>query len=709
MALIRTLNTAVSGLRAQSTKTDVVGNNLANSTTTGFKSSRVTFQTVLSQTMERGTAPEGNFGGSDPKQVGLGTMVQETSKDFSQGPIKTTGRNTDVAIEGDGFFVMQDNKGELGFSRDGSLGLNRNNKLYNPSTGFKVMGLNANRETFEIPEGGDLEPIDIPLGKQSIAEATSNLKVDGNFDADGELASSGSELHSVAKFLDGSGDPAGVDTDLTDLQQATPTGPTSLGLTDGDVIRISAKKGPRNIPEKKFIIDDEPAPEADGYGTKLDDLLDFMEGSLGIAQSRDNVNVNADAYSSNVLEDVVEAGDDFTDMSYSTNGRVNWEDQGVQAGDYFRVLSGEASGQNIQVKEIRDDAGTNDELVFAGEGFDDSLSLPTEDDKFAINNEARVALGTEDTNSSGGPGPHATPLEDRNVQEGRMAIFSNAGKDNAIQELELAKDNGDIISAFNKKAEATGESTVLNGKVFDSLGTPHQIEITYTKVATSNRGSKYRWIAESEAQTGEVEEADPRVGADGPADSKTFVDDRVIGTGEINFDQDGQFLGENPEPNISMKLDDTGAESPLTVTMDHSKLTALTNFTSEVEIAEQDGFKHGVLNDFSVGKDGTIRGQFDNGLTRKLAKVQLARFDNNNGLNEDGGNLFRTGANSGEPRIGNPGEFGRGTLRGGALEESNVDVAEQFTEMIISQRSFQANSRAISTADRMLQEVVNLR
>lgn len=707
MALIRTLNTAVSGLKAHADRQDVIGDNLANSNTQGFKSTRVTFETIFSQTLERGTSPEGNFGGSNPKQVGMGTLVQEISKNFSQAPLKTTGRNTDVALEGDGFFIAKDKQGELGFTRDGSFGLNKNNTLTNPSTGHKIMGLNAD-ENFNIPEGGPLEPIEVPVGEKSIAQQTSELELSGNFDASGDLAGSGAELHSVAQFVDSSGNAVGIDENLTDLHKSSPTGPVSLGLSEGDVIRISAKKGERKLPERKFLIGDTPSQDTDGYGETVDDLMDFLEGSLGIAQNRDNSPVNADGYSSNILENTVKSSHTFTRAQnlpgtrdeYDTNGDIDFVDAGVEVGDHFRILTGEASGQNIQVDEIT--GPNNGVLKFAGDGLSKDLALPDEDDKFAINNQARVALGTESN------GDASTPLEDRNVQGGRVAVFSNAGKKNAISDLSFAKENGEVISAFNTEAEASGESVVLDGKIFDSRGEPRRVEVTYTKVGESNRGTKYRWIAESEDQTGEVEDADPRVSADGPSDSKSFVDDRVIGTGAVRFDQDGQYLGDNPEPNIEMKLDDEGTNSPLIASMNHEDMTALSNFSSEIEIKNQDGFKHGVLEDFAVGDDGTIEGMFDNGLVRPIAKFQVARFENNQGLNEDGANLFRPGSNSGDPIIGNPGEFGRGTIRGGALEESNVDVAEQFTRMIITQRGFQANTRAITTADEMLRDVVNL-
>ena len=129
---------------------------------------------------------------------------------------------------------------------------------------------------------------------------------------------------------------------------------------------------------------------------------------------------------------------------------------------------------------------------------------------------------------------------------------------------------------------------------------------------------------------------------------------------------------------------------------------------SDVAMVNQDGFEEGTLIDYSVGGDGIVTGVFDNGQQRTLAQVVLARFANPNGLLDQGGNVFRQGVNSGQPIIGIPGTFGRGVVQSGFLEESNVDLAFQFTELIVGQRAFQANARTITTADQLMQELVNM-
>ena len=130
--------------------------------------------------------------------------------------------------------------------------------------------------------------------------------------------------------------------------------------------------------------------------------------------------------------------------------------------------------------------------------------------------------------------------------------------------------------------------------------------------------------------------------------------------------------------------------------------------TNTLALSSQDGFPIGSLEEFFVGIEGTITGSFSNGLTRVLGQVALATFANQQGLLAAGDNLFLTTGNSGEPQVGVAGTGGRGTMAQGFLEGSNTDMATEFTNIIITQRGFQANARTITTADSLLEEVISL-
>jgi flagellar hook protein FlgE len=128
-----------------------------------------------------------------------------------------------------------------------------------------------------------------------------------------------------------------------------------------------------------------------------------------------------------------------------------------------------------------------------------------------------------------------------------------------------------------------------------------------------------------------------------------------------------------------------------------------------VEAARQDGREPGSLQSFSLSKDGTLIGSFSNGATEPIARIALATFVNPGGLEKAGGSTYRTSINSGDAAIGVAGTGDIGSLRSGSLEMSNVDLSQEFTNLIVAQRGFQANARIITTSDEVLQELTNLK
>ena len=140
--MMRSLWSGVSGLKNHQTRMDVIGNNVSNVNTHGYKSERVNFMDMLSQTISGASAPQENVGGTNPKQVGLGTTVASIDKIMTQGTLQTTGKNTDLAISGDGFFVLKDGSKEY-YTRAGFFSLDRDGFYVHPGTGLRVQGWNA--------------------------------------------------------------------------------------------------------------------------------------------------------------------------------------------------------------------------------------------------------------------------------------------------------------------------------------------------------------------------------------------------------------------------------------------------------------------------------------------------------------------------------------------------------------------------------------
>ena len=147
---------------------------------------------------------------------------------------------------------------------------------------------------------------------------------------------------------------------------------------------------------------------------------------------------------------------------------------------------------------------------------------------------------------------------------------------------------------------------------------------------------------------------------------------------------------------------------PVTIALDYSAMTKYAG-ESDAYLLYQDGYPTGVLEGFSIDGQGILTGEYSNGLTKALGQVAVARFTNPAGLLKAGENAFAESNNSGKADIKVAGIGGRGSITPGALEMSNVDLSQEFTEMIITQRGFQANSRVITASDEMLQELVNLK
>ena len=140
-------------------------------------------------------------------------------------------------------------------------------------------------------------------------------------------------------------------------------------------------------------------------------------------------------------------------------------------------------------------------------------------------------------------------------------------------------------------------------------------------------------------------------------------------------------------------------------------LGAVTGYAelSTVAVSEQDGSAAGTLKSYSITGDGSIVGTFSNGATQTLGKIAMATFANPEGLEKAGGTAYRASVNSGAARMGEPGQAGFGSLVSGALEMSNVDLSQEFTNLIVAQRGFQANARIITTSDEVLQELTQLK
>lgn len=556
MGLTSALYTGLTGINVNQQRIDTIGNNIANVNTTAYKYSRTLFQTQFANTLSAGTAPSDTSGGTNPIQYGLGAMVGSTSRVHTAGSIETTGVPSDIAIQGDGFFVVRQANGKQLYTRDGAFTVSSANKLVTKN-GDTVRG-------FGVDSGFNITPntltdLTIPLGTLSVARASQNVSLDGDLSAIASLATESSITSSQA-MVDGGGAAATAGTALTDLRSSAA--PSAALFSNGAVITMrGVSKGDRELPARTFTVG------ADG--TTLGDFAAWMQTTLGI----------------------------------QTGG-----------------------------------------------------GLP------------------------GAPGVA--------VENGALVVRSNAGIPNGLQisssDLLSSDPAAPLPFTMTQSQAANGDGVFTSYTVYDSLGNPVPVNMTFTREAATAAGPVWRWYAEYPDGTSPV---------GGQA------------TGTVSFDTQGNYVS-STGTQITINRAGTGAEPALAFNLDFSSLHGLSTNLSEVIMSQQDGFPPGTLTTFGVGEDGVITGVFTNGQTQPLGQLALANFANPSGLVAEAENLYSLGANSGNPQVSAPGEFNAGTLLPGALELSNVDLSREFIGLITSSAGFQAASRVITVSKDMLDQLL---
>ena len=571
MGLTTPLFTALSGLSANSTAISVAGNNIANVNTTAFKNSRASFETQISETLSQGSAPTGDLGGTNQVQIGLGTRIGAIDRNFNNGSLQPTGVNTDLAVEGSGFFVVNF-AGETRYTRAGGFSLNSEFNLVNQDGGL-LQGFGID-EDFNIVEGV-LRNVNIPLGAMTLAKATTSIQFAGNLNVGGDVATEGSLITSGVMLS-----APGVPAVGADLLTALEDDAGAAMFADGDVITITgATRGGSTIPDHTFEVGGDPdLTDSDAVGTTVDDLIAFIQDILGIHTT-------------------TAEGDPLGDGAGVT------------------LVDGEIS--------IVGNTGESNDLTLAGGNF-------------VVNRDTTPAQ----------------PL------------------------------------TFSKERAADGEAVRTTFVAFDSLGTPLTMTLSIALESKTDIGTTWRFYANSED--------DSALGT-------------VVGTGLMNFDSDGRLISVTDET-VTISREGTGALSPQEIKLDFlgtdRTVSALRDEVSQLSATNQDGAAIGTLDDFNIDNGGTIAGIFSNGLERDLGRVVLATFVNPQGLLDVGGNLFNTTSNSGNASILNPGTSGSGRIVGGALELSNVDLSQEFINLIISSTGFSANSRVLTTSDELIQELL---
>jgi len=542
----------VSGLQAHQTM--LAGNNLANADTYGFKASRVTFSELLSDTLREATQPSAKTGGTNPEQIGAGVNVASVDRNMSQGNLVYTGQPLDMAIEGSGYFTLNDGRREV-YTRVGAFAVDSSFYLVDPATGYRVQrtGSEGVAEGFQTATSSDIRiPYDVALP----AKATQSITFAGNLSAD----------------------------------------------TDNPTTNIL---------------------------------------SSGISYTQDE----AAATGNTLLSDLDQA-------------------KGVAAGETIRIKGVDPTGQAVDTTFT----------LAAGSTVSDLLDAIT------------AAFSQGGTN----PGAKAT------ISNGEIRLTDNeAGYSQTDMYLTYAGTHSFELPSYFKCLQVGGEDARnTNVQVFDSQGIGHVLSVTFAKSKDANT-----WDAVITSVTGAA-------GMD--SDGR-----RVKG---MTFGKDGSFGGMGgATPDRAVFTLNFGAQGSGAQDINLSLGTiggfnGLSQFggTSTVAANGQDGYQAGYLSSISVSREGLFVGMFTNGVRRDIAALQLTTFQNPAGLQSEGSNYFSVSANSGDPVATKGLAGGAGSVNGGSLEKSNVDMASEFVSLIQAQNGYQANARTITVTTAMLRELANL-
>ena len=668
--MLASLTTGVSGLRSHQMLLEVVGNNLANVNTPSFKSSRVLFSETLSETLRTATGATDSTGGTNAVQRGLGVQTSSIDVDESQGTLEMTGRNLDLAIRGDGLFVVNDGSQDV-FTRVGTFAIGSDGKLVHLATGYRVIDMHGREIT-------------IPSNTRLAGNATSSIDITGNLDAGGHPPRA-EALTTRNAFLSG-GVAATADTTFNPMAEVLSSGAAltvggvaataagglnaldnnSVNYVDGDIIDITGTTAAGDAVTATFTYG------AGNDGTTLGDVRDAISAAFGDAtctiDASGNLVVTADATGDASLTVTLAdnaantGGADWAAhaLSVTTNGQDGLSDLAIPYvdGDEITISGTTCDGDSVSA-------------VFTFGEANDGTTLG--DLRGVIDAQYDDATCTIDSS-------------------GNLVVTADA-TGTATLALALDDNSGQISwesHLFNETVTgSTGSTWDSSITVFDSQGQTHILGLSFEKKAANE------WDMTATL----------------PGEDGTLLDAKIE---SIRFNEDGSFahvagMGEG-DAGITLQFAGVGEMNVEINFGTPGDFSGITQFGGSFSAAptSQDGYESGTLSDVSVRQDGVIQGTFTNGLVSDIATLQVATFPNPAGLVNVGDGFLSRTPNSGLPSPGQAGQSGAGTIRSGALESSNVDVAYEFTRLIVAQRGFQVNSRTIGTTDEVLEELANL-
>ncbi|MEN8302501.1 MAG: flagellar hook protein FlgE [Campylobacterota bacterium] len=707
--MLKSLFSGVSGLQSHQVAMDVESNNIANVNTVGFKYSRANFSDLLAQTKAIATAPQGQLGGKNPVQVGLGSTVSSMTRIFSQGSVQNSDKNTDVAIQGDGFFIISPDGGNTyKYTRAGDFKFDAGGNFVD-NNGFVAQGWLRDPITGQVDSTAPITNINIPPGLTTPASATAEVVLKANLNS-GPLVESYSSAYAVP-----SGPPPALPTLPAVDANGNPIASGDVGVMFNEVGEAFSLQPDQGIWASFLNSQVIGAGNVAGGGGELDVTFTLDDGTTQTITTSGGVATNTAAEDANRYVSAINAQSAITGVSASVVVAAG----PVYSIDLVNTNSSASASHNIQFVDNNGNTaiGSTTDITAYRYQYDPSApaTAANSDKKFTTIADLRYAMELQANADGGGA---TSNIEIQVNDEGKIEIINPGGSANdydvalsvtgliaagitdntrftrnmeALNSVLPAASGG---RAFSQSFNAATHSSSID--IFDSLGSKHTLRMEFRKTAV-------------DTATGSTWDMLVSVPPPATIDTVAPFDEK---TGSIRFNNDGSLATYNP-PNISFS-GNNGSAPDQQVSLSLGTANAfdgMTSFDSASSTSgiSQDGYTGGDLVGIRIDQSGTLVGSFSNGRSFGLAQIGMAKFTNNEGLSTEGGNVYIQTANSGDPIIGTAATAGRGFIQSSALEASNVDLSRALTQLIIIQRGFQANGKTITTSDQLLETLIGLK
>jgi flagellar hook protein FlgE len=656
-----TFNTALSGLRAANSDLRVTGNNIANASTTGFKLSRAEFGDVY--------ASSALGGGSNP--IGSGVLLADVAQQFEQGTISFTDRSLDVAINGNGFFVLSDG-GARSYTRAGVFGVDAEGYIV-ANNGGELQGYTANAA------GTIVDGVQTSLRLQTTNQPpnqTTAIETTFNVDAGEEVL--------LEQFHDSRTNGAGIG-------QIIPAAAAAAQPSNGYTLSTVEIIDTTNLTGTPDVIDFSSLP-ANPTASQIAAFINGQNSNVSATAItranltlgavpltfQDGLLINGNQITGTTVDDVVASIDRLPNMTatVSTTGVITVTST---VGDDLRIEMAGAdtnnTGNTVDIESFRIDTTDPD-------------------------NPTPVTLDTQ-TIGDGVGAARATIGGEVLVSLDYPYQLANAGAGNIFGAT--IPNDYQIDNEFDP-ADPDTYNHATSMTVYDSQGNAHVMTQYFVKQddlggQNPNLWAMYVMIDGNDVGTNDTAgnpmpaRFDLQFNQDGSLN--TSITDAIAISNWTPLGPDGQWNGAEVAPNSDFTIDISGSTQ--------------VGGAFAVGDLSQDGYSEGQLTNIEIAESGIVQARFTNGQTQVLGQVILANFANTQGLTPIGDTAWRESFASGPAIYGVPQAGNLGSLQSGALEDSNVELSEQLVNLIIAQRNYQANAKTIETANQVTQTIINLR